>query len=102
MFAVAFNRRFGQELNYERLKFKSLGHLLESINDIVRIEDIQGGVYRVYGKRNTLDNSGKYIMERIMKQLFITCMCYEVPLRLEETFGVSLLISTVFGKFVEK
>lgn len=59
MFAVAFNRRFGQELNYERLKFKSLGNLLESIPDIVRIEHMRGGGYRVYGKGNALHNSGK-------------------------------------------
>lgn len=59
MFAVAFSRRFGQELNYERLKFKSLSHLLESVSDIVRIEDMRGGGYRVYGKGNALDNSGK-------------------------------------------
>lgn len=77
MFAVAFNRRFGQELNYERLKFKSLRNLLESIFDIVRIEEMRGGCYRVYGKGNALDNldSGKYVMERFMKQLVI--MCYE-------------------------
>ena len=59
MFAVAFKRRFGQELNYERLKFKSLCHLLETIPDIVRIEDMRGGGYRVYGKGNAPNNSGK-------------------------------------------
>ena len=58
MFAVAFKRRFGEELNYERLRFKSLGHLLESIPDIARIEDMRGGGYRVYGKGNEIVNSG--------------------------------------------
>lgn len=75
MLNVAFSRRFGQELNYERLKFKSLRNLLESIFDIVRIEEMRGGSYRVYGKGIALDNldSGRYIMERFMKQLLITC-----------------------------
>lgn len=58
MFAVAFSRRFGQELNYDKLRFSSLGHLLKSISDIVRIEDMRGGGYRVYGKRNDAVNLG--------------------------------------------
>ncbi|XP_078343727.1 tudor domain-containing protein 5-like isoform X2 [Oculina patagonica] len=58
MFAIAFKRRFGEELIYERLRFKSLGHLLESVPDIVRIEDMKGGGYRVYGKGNEVVNSG--------------------------------------------
>ena len=58
MFAVAFKRRFGQELNYERLRFKSLGDLLESVPDIVRIENMRGGGYRVYGKGYQAENSG--------------------------------------------
>ena len=62
MFAVAFKRRFGQELNYERLRFKSLGDLLESIPDIVRIENMRGGGYRVYGKGYQADNSGTYML----------------------------------------
>ena len=58
MFALAFHRRFGQELSYEKLRFKSLGHLLESLTDIVRIEDMRGGGYRVYGKANDKVNLG--------------------------------------------
>lgn len=58
MFALAFHRRFGQELSYEKLRFKSLGHLLESMSDIVRIEDMRGGGYRVYGKTNDKVNLG--------------------------------------------
>ena len=58
MFALAFNRRFGQELNYEKLRFKSLSHLLESISDIVRIEDMRGGGFRVYGKGSDKVNLG--------------------------------------------
>lgn len=60
MFAIAYNRRFGQELDYNRLRFKSLGHLLESVPDIVRIEDMRGGGYRVYGKGNEAVNLGMY------------------------------------------
>ena len=58
MFALAFNRRFGQELNYDKLRFKSLGHLLDSISDIVKIEDMRGGGYRVYGRGNDKVNLG--------------------------------------------
>ena len=58
MFALAFHRRFGQELSYEKLRFKSLGHLLESMSDVVRIEDMRGGGYRVYGKTNDKVNLG--------------------------------------------
>ncbi|XP_029197826.2 tudor domain-containing protein 5-like isoform X1 [Acropora millepora] len=50
MFAIAFSRRFGKELNYNALRFHSLGHLLESIPDIARVEDMRGGGLRVYGK----------------------------------------------------
>ena len=51
MFCIAFNRRFGQELNYSTLRFQSLGHLLESIPDIARIEDMKGRRgFRVYGR----------------------------------------------------
>lgn len=55
MFATAFSRRFGQELNYNALRFHSLGHLLESIPDIARIEDMRGGGFRVYGKGITIN-----------------------------------------------
>ena len=58
MFSLAFHRRFGQELSYGKLRFKSLGHLLESMSDIVRIEDMRGGGYRVYGKTNDKVNLG--------------------------------------------
>lgn len=63
MFGIAFSRRFGQELNYEKLRFKSLGHLLESIPDIARIENMRGGGYRVYGKANDAVNLGMYYMQ---------------------------------------
>ena len=57
MFAIAFSRRFGKELNYNALRFRSLGHLLESIPDIARVEDMRGGGLRVYGKGIAI-NSG--------------------------------------------
>lgn len=59
MFAAAFKRRFGEEINYKRLEFKSLCQLLEAIPDIVEIEHMRGGGFRVYGKRFETDNSGK-------------------------------------------
>ena len=64
MFVTAFSRRFGQELDFAKLRFKSLGHLLESIPDIARIEDMRGGGYRVYGKRNLAVNLGMYLNEK--------------------------------------
>lgn len=59
MFAAAFKRRFGEEINYKRLEFKSLNQLLEAIPDIVEIEHMRGGGFRVYGKRFETDNSDK-------------------------------------------
>ena len=59
MFAAAFKRRFGEEINYKRLEFKSLSQLLEAIPDIVEIEHMRGGGFRVYGKCFETDNSGK-------------------------------------------
>lgn len=60
MFAVAFKRRFGAEINYNRLGFKSLNHLLKAVPDIVEVEHMRGGGFRVYGKHFGTDKSGMY------------------------------------------
>lgn len=57
MFAVAFKRRFGEEIYYNRLGFKSLNHLLEAVPDIVEVERMRGGGFRVYGKHFGTDKS---------------------------------------------
>lgn len=64
MFAIAFKRRFGEELNYERLRFKSLGHLLGSIPDIAKMDNFQGGGYRIYGRENEVINSGMSLNDK--------------------------------------
>lgn len=47
MFCSAYCQRFGQELDYARHSFKSLGDFLRALPDIVKIEHMQGGGFRV-------------------------------------------------------
>ena len=54
MFCIAFSRRFGQELKFDKMGFKSLAGLLSSVSDIVQVEQMRGGGFRVYGKKHGL------------------------------------------------
>ena len=45
-----YAKRYGEEINYKKLGFKSLGNLLNSIPDIATIVQIPQGGFRVYAK----------------------------------------------------
>ena len=47
-FCNTFHQRFGRELDYARHGFKSLGEFLRALPDIVTIEHMKGGGFRVY------------------------------------------------------
>ena len=44
---VAYSRHYGEEINYAKLGFRSMSHLLDSIRDIVTIVKDGKGGFRV-------------------------------------------------------
>lgn len=49
-FDLAFSRRFGQQLNHNRMGFNTQLDLLKSINDIVEVELLATGGYKLHGR----------------------------------------------------
>ncbi|XP_013402320.1 tudor domain-containing protein 5 isoform X2 [Lingula anatina] len=58
-FGHAFLKRFGQNLPYNRRGFKSISDLLRSIPDIVDIEELRGGGFRLHAKTSRLSTANR-------------------------------------------
>ncbi|XP_066293726.1 tudor domain-containing protein 5-like isoform X2 [Branchiostoma lanceolatum] len=49
-FNTAFGRRFGSQINYTKLGYKSMGELLRALRDIILIRPQAGNTFRIYGR----------------------------------------------------
>ena len=70
MFCSTYERRFGQKLDYARHGFMSLGEFLRALSDIVEIEHMKGGGFRVFttstasGKQWNIANKGTFCIKQ--------------------------------------
>ncbi|XP_078604467.1 uncharacterized protein LOC144878090 [Branchiostoma floridae x Branchiostoma japonicum] len=62
-FNTAFGRRFGSQINYTKLGYKSMGELLRALRDIILIRPQAGSTFRIYGRSDSSNRSTTQVVE---------------------------------------